>query len=251
MHQRNKRETDGIHATLSEEQIRLLDKIDFPWTPRRHRLQTAWNAKYQELTDFYEEHGHVRMKRGTSLYWWTVVQRRKRAGIQQYVPLTMEQIRLLDKINFTWNPKEDKQERLRAMWQAKYRHLAEFYNKHGHLKVKYGSGLYTWMANQRQRRVGKGNLATLTDEQVRLLDEVGFSWAPTGGPHETAWHTKYRELANFYKQHGHTNVTAPGSLYTWTVNQRRRQIGKGDCVPLNDEQIRLLDDIGFPWAQKA
>ena len=248
MHQRTKRETEGIHAPLSDEQIRLLDTLDFPWTPRKDKLQTEWNAKYQELANFYEEHGHVRIKHGTRLYWWALVQRRKRAGIKPYAPLTNDQIQLLDKINFTWNSKEDEQERIQAFWHTKYQKLVDFYNKHGHLKVKYGSSLYTWIVNQRQRRMGKGNHRLLSDEQIRLLDEIDFSWAPTGGPHEIAWNTKYQELAEFCKQHGHPNVMAPSSLYTWMVNQRRRRAGKGDCVPLKDKQIRLLDEIGFPWA---
>mmetsp|Transcript_44651 Transcript_44651/g.107630 ORF Transcript_44651/g.107630 Transcript_44651/m.107630 type:complete len:439 (+) Transcript_44651:169-1485(+) len=249
VNQRNKRASKGTHAPLSEEQIRLLDQIDFPWTPREDGLHDTWDAKYQELVDFFEEHGHVQVKFGTSLYQWAAVQRRKRAGIKPYAPLTGEQIQLLDLVDFCWSPEQDAQERLQTAWYANYLKLVDFNNKYGNLKVKYGSSLYTWMVNQRQRRRGKENHAAITEEQIRLLDEISFPWAPTGGSREIAWQTKYQELAEFYKQHGHfKKVKAPTSLYTWMVSQRQRRAGKGGFLPLTDEQIRLLNEIEFPWS---
>ncbi|CAJ1945874.1 unnamed protein product [Cylindrotheca closterium] len=259
----NNVKSKGNHAPLSEEQIRLLDKIDFQWTPREDLLETEWNANYQKLANFYNKkhhhhhHHHPRnshhkapLELNSSLHHWAAIQRRKRQGIKPYTPLTSRQIQLLDQIHFSWNPEQDERDRQLAVWHAKYHVLVNFYNKHGHLKVKYGSSLYQWMVTQRQRRYGTGKQTPLSPEQVRLLNAIGFSWAPTGGPHEIAWYNKYQELAKCYREHGDLRaaIKAPSTLYTWMVNQRQRRAGKGDFSPLNEEQIRLLDEIHFEWS---
>lgn len=245
IHQRNNR---GSQVSLSDEQIRLLDKINFSWTPKQNKLREEWNTRYKELALFYTEHGHTRVTAGSSLYYWTVVQRRKYAGIKPYAALTNEQTKMLDSINFVWNPEKYEKDRLHAAWLRRYQKLDDFFKIHGHLKVEHGSSMYTWMVKQRQRRFGKGGYSPLTEEQVQMLDDIGFSWEPTGGPRDVAWNRRYQELAEFYKQNGHPNVVGPSSLYTWMINQRQRRAGKGHCVPLTDKQIRLLDEIEFPWA---
>ncbi|CAJ1967624.1 unnamed protein product [Cylindrotheca closterium] len=115
-------------------------------------------------------------------------QRRKRTGKTRLLPLTNEQIRLLDKIDFPWNPnKKGINERV---WHIKYQELVGFYEKHGHLNVDYGSSLYQWIIRQRQRRNGKHS--PLTDEQIRLLDDVDFPCTPNSTL--MVWHIKYQEL---------------------------------------------------------
>ena len=247
VNQRNKRAGKGNHSPLTQEQIQMLDKIEFPWAPR-----SDWKTMYDQLAQIYHRDGHLQnIKYKSSLYVWMETQRRKRMGHEGYAPLTKEQVRLLDEIQFCWNPSGEKQERQQEAWEENYQNLVEFYQKHGHLKVPSGSNLYTWMVYQRVKRDGKGKYTPLTKEQIRLLDDINFPWAVTNGgtvsAHEWTWHQKYQELVDFQRQHGHWNVKRPSSLYTWMINQRRRRAGKGNCAPLSDEQIRLLDEAEFPW----
>eukprot|EP00526_Cylindrotheca_closterium_P022751 CAMPEP_0113621664 /NCGR_PEP_ID=MMETSP0017_2-20120614/11081_1 /TAXON_ID=2856 /ORGANISM="Cylindrotheca closterium" /LENGTH=177 /DNA_ID=CAMNT_0000531435 /DNA_START=357 /DNA_END=890 /DNA_ORIENTATION=- /assembly_acc=CAM_ASM_000147 len=167
--------------------------------------------------------------------------------MKRYSPLTDDQIRLLDEIDFPWvvDPYE-------ARWDAKYQELVDFYNKNGHLWVERPSALYSWIITQRRKRRGKGGTIPLTNEQIRLLDEIDFPWTPTEGRRqresfERKWQSRYQELADFYKEHGHLKVKYQSSLYYWTVTQRRRRRGEGGRTPLTDEQIQLMDEIHFSW----
>ncbi|CAJ1938705.1 unnamed protein product [Cylindrotheca closterium] len=238
--QRSKRRRK-TQAALTDEQIRLLDQVDFPWEPRKERFERGWIVKYQELARLYEKDGHPKaVKYQSSLSAWMNKQRRRRFGKGDHKLLTDKQIRLLDTIDFPWAPHE-------IGWHTKYQALVDFYKEHGHVNVQNGSSLHNWARNQRSKRVGKGFGAPLTREQIRLLDGIGFTWAPTGGPHQIAWQKKYQELAEFYKTYGNLKVKAPSSLYTWMRTQQYRRAGKGACLPLTDEQIRPLDEICFPW----
>jgi hypothetical protein len=106
------------------------------------------------------------------------------------------------------------------------------------------------MAVQRQRRAGKGYRASLTDEQIRLLDEINFPLSLKRGRSDRAWRTKYQEVVDFYKQNEHLHFKYKSSLYNWMVTQRQRRGGKGSLEPPTDEQIRLLDEIEFSWTPK-
>src|SRR5450755_3246925 len=76
----------------------------------------------------------------------------------------------------------------------------------------------------------------LTDEQIRLLDQIGFSW----NSREDAWHTRYREARAFQDQHGHLNATFHTPLGAWLYQQRK----KHRAGRLTGEQERLLHDLG-------
>jgi len=233
--QRSKR--DGKLKPLTDDQIRLLDEIDFQWDMKRN---TAWNERYQELIEFKKKHGHFNAEYNSSLYLWQQVQRRKRKGQQKYTPLTDDQIRLLDEIDFPWVAGK-----VRTTWDANYKKLADFYEEHGHSTVKKAHPLYTWTLRQRQKKAGSYSLTPLTNEQIQLLDDLDFAWDALRGPNGTGWKKNYQELADFYKEHGHLNVDRKRTLYHWMNNQRRSLAGTSGRRKLTDEEIRLLDEIGF------
>eukprot|EP00526_Cylindrotheca_closterium_P012384 CAMPEP_0113654284 /NCGR_PEP_ID=MMETSP0017_2-20120614/29074_1 /TAXON_ID=2856 /ORGANISM="Cylindrotheca closterium" /LENGTH=475 /DNA_ID=CAMNT_0000567421 /DNA_START=83 /DNA_END=1510 /DNA_ORIENTATION=- /assembly_acc=CAM_ASM_000147 len=231
--QRRKRSGTGGCIPHTDEQIRLLDDIDFQWD-----MLDQWNDKYQELVEFKKKHGHLRVGRKSSIYDWQEVQRRKRNGMDGYSPLTDDQVRLLDEIDFPWDA------RRQTLWNDKYQELVEFKKKHGHLRAEYRSSLYVWQEVQRRKRSGTGGYIPLTDEQIRLLDDIDFPW---GTERKTAWNNKYQELVEFKKNHGHLRAEYRSSLFLWQEVQRRKRNGTKGYSPLTDEQIRLLDDIDFPW----
>ncbi|KAL3932689.1 MAG: hypothetical protein SGBAC_010732 [Bacillariaceae sp.] len=178
--QRQKRAGTGGRSPLSEERIRALDEINFPWFPEGLTVkhEDSWQIRYQELAEFYKMHGHHRVKTRSPLYNWMLAQRQKRPGKEGCdAPLTEEQIRLLDDINFPWEPERARM--LLEAWRSRYQELKEHYSTHGHSKVSKASSttLYYWMVTQRRKRDGKNGRSPLTEEQIRLLDEIEFPWA--------------------------------------------------------------------------
>eukprot|EP00985_Skeletonema_marinoi_P018263 scaffold10166_cov127-Skeletonema_marinoi.AAC.7 len=69
-------------------------------------------------------------------------------------------------------------------WTQRYNELLEFKRIEGHCRVPHGyppnKKLSWWVMNQRaqhtQRQTGKSNW--LTDERIKLLEDIGFVWSP-------------------------------------------------------------------------
>ncbi|KAL3929638.1 MAG: hypothetical protein SGBAC_012125 [Bacillariaceae sp.] len=132
-------------------------------------------AKYNELVDFCNQHGHLKVENHESLYGWIKFQRKRRAGEKSCAALSLEQIRLLDEIEFEW-----KAERYDERWNDKYNDLAKFRQKYGHcLPDANLAGLYIWSDMQRSKR----KKALLSKEQINLLDGIDFSWEEEKRPH--------------------------------------------------------------------
>eukprot|EP00526_Cylindrotheca_closterium_P004475 CAMPEP_0113623538 /NCGR_PEP_ID=MMETSP0017_2-20120614/12112_1 /TAXON_ID=2856 /ORGANISM="Cylindrotheca closterium" /LENGTH=768 /DNA_ID=CAMNT_0000533497 /DNA_START=152 /DNA_END=2459 /DNA_ORIENTATION=- /assembly_acc=CAM_ASM_000147 len=238
--QRQRREGRNRRSPLSEEQIKLLDDIEFPWKPDRY--DSKWYAKYQ-LERFQQNHGHCapRKKTHTRLYSWSLAQRSKRdKGI-----LSAEQIQLLDKIDFPWEVNRG------AKWLVIYDELVEYCNQHGHLRVSEedDSKLYEWMALQRKRYHGiVKTRRAMTDNQIEKLEALHF-WCWSLDWRERTWHAKYTEVVEFYKEHGHTRVDKKDhpSLYNWIQTQGKRYKELKGHKPLSEEELELLEQIDFPF----
>eukprot|EP00526_Cylindrotheca_closterium_P009013 CAMPEP_0113637880 /NCGR_PEP_ID=MMETSP0017_2-20120614/19839_1 /TAXON_ID=2856 /ORGANISM="Cylindrotheca closterium" /LENGTH=501 /DNA_ID=CAMNT_0000548951 /DNA_START=143 /DNA_END=1645 /DNA_ORIENTATION=- /assembly_acc=CAM_ASM_000147 len=236
-HQRKRRDGKKRHAPLSDEQIRLLDDIEFPWIPNRY--EAKWYAKYNELARFQKEHGHCRPTKPThaKLYEWSKDQRKKR----QKGLLSVDQIEQLDKIDFPWEANTTK-------WIEMYRELKDHHNDKGHLRVGQddNSNLYDWMDAQRTLYHGIVKKPIMADIQIEKLEEISFCWSLDGK--ERAWHEKYTEAVELYKEHGHIRVTKKNkpSLYNWIQSQVKRYKGQKGHKPLSEEELELLEQIDFP-----
>ncbi len=129
-------------------------------------------------------------------------------------------------------------ESLGATWDERYGELLAYRDEHGNVNVSASStGLGVWVTTQRQtRKNGK-----LSEEKIRLLDELGFVWEPF----DAKWEQKYLELLSFKETHGNVNVPRHYStdLGTWVHNQRHnRKVGA-----ISEDRIQRLDEIGFEW----
>ena len=141
---------------LSEERVRKLEDLGFVWNPKS--TQPTWDERLGELRKYKSEHGDCNPKRHGSLGEW-VKNLRKRKG-----KLSDERVQKLDDLGFVWDARS-------TPWDERVNELTKYKSNHGDCNVPESQGsLGIWVANQRQRK-GK-----LSEERVRKLDALGFSW---------------------------------------------------------------------------
>ena len=217
--------------------------------PDQHNFLTArmsdpWEARFQELMEFKEEHGHcnVPSKHKGGLGMWA---RRNR-------------------------------------WEARLRELKEFKDEHGHCNIsrKYPGGLMYWVYRQRSKKASGG----LDPIQVQKLEELGFRWGKdvkdcglseaalgtgvaaaqddTDSTNQSSllvegdskqesntcsaeWESRLQELKKFKEEHDHCNVPSrhPGGLGDW-ANEQRSEKATG-C--LESGRAQKLKELGFQW----
>lgn len=145
-----------------------------------------------------------------------------------------------------------------ASWDDYYRVCKKYAEKHGSLIMSQSyeeDGLFParWLATQRRRYTGKIK-PPMTEEEVRLLNEIGMDWDPRDV--NGRWEYWYEKLCEYKQEHGNLNIPSSNSskyksLYTWTNNQRYRKSGKDGYPSLSSEQIDKLNKIGFEWQLKS
>lgn len=220
---------------LSKYRIELLNQIDFKYS---FDILEIWNEKYNLLVEFYNENGHSdvphKYTKNPSLRFWVQAQRTNFKKNR----LSVEQINLLNQINFTFSFKKSEE------WNKKFNLLKEFYYINGHSNVprKYiekNISLGHWVSNQRQY-FKKNKLST---ERIQLLKQLNFKFNLFD-----IWKEKYDVLVEFYHNNGHSHVPwkykENPSLRVWTDVQRQN-FKKNK---LSDNQIKLLNEIGFKFS---
>ena len=78
----------------------------------------------------------------------------------------------------------EKASRSRTLWDDKFNELKEYKSKHQHCNVHQKSGpLGAWVAKQRYEylRKQKKEPSQMTDDRIKLLEEIGFNWTLTLG----------------------------------------------------------------------
>lgn len=242
---------------LTLEQIINLDVIgffQFQWDPvqaeytPRIRVPEYWFDKYQELQDYFTANGHSSIPRGhanTQLVAFVSDQRRdyKKVGHGQLSEL---QIRLLDKLEFKWMVEDDG-----TTWDTRYLELRSYRQKHGTCAVRHeeNEALARWVSEQ-QREYEAEDHGTLTEENVRLLNELDFEWNVSSPADLEHWQTMFEQLQEFKRTHGHcvvpTGYEFNPALADW-VKRQRSDFHKNGHGNLTEEQIKGLNDSGFLW----
>eukprot|EP00526_Cylindrotheca_closterium_P007950 CAMPEP_0113660434 /NCGR_PEP_ID=MMETSP0017_2-20120614/32897_1 /TAXON_ID=2856 /ORGANISM="Cylindrotheca closterium" /LENGTH=675 /DNA_ID=CAMNT_0000575067 /DNA_START=74 /DNA_END=2098 /DNA_ORIENTATION=- /assembly_acc=CAM_ASM_000147 len=238
MHNQRRQHT-GNPRPLSDERIRLLNDIDFEWTPAR--MEALWLAKYNKLVQFQQDHGHCQPKasKHKSLYDWSLTQR----NVYEEGVLSTERIKLLDKIDFPWKHR-------RHEWNEMCRELVGYCNQHGHLRVSENDNpdLHEWMGIQRQRYHGIIEPA-LSPDQIEKLEQTCFCWSLDW--RDRTWHEKYTEIVEFFKEHDHVRVIKKDnpSLYNWIQTQEKRYKEMQGQKPFSKEELELLEQVNFPFLE--
>ncbi|HEY1717781.1 MAG TPA: Helicase associated domain protein, partial [Verrucomicrobiae bacterium] len=207
-------------------------------------LYASWDVWFGKLKAFNERFGHCNVEQGweedSALAAWVSAQRtHKNRGV-----LYPDRIRLLEELGFVWDFQTQKTQ---ETWMRWYRELENYAREHGNPHVPRthtNSKLASWVWIQRIRRDKPyGKSPALTDEQITLLNKLGFLW----DAREEKWAERFEELKRFKEQHGHYDVEQvegeQGKLSSW-VSVQRKQNSSGELKP---ERKAKLDSEGFQW----
>lgn len=217
-------------------------------------LSASWEYMYSAAVRYYDAHGNLEAEKryvteeGYSLGAWLNTQRLVYAGKSCGI-LTDEQVERLNAIGMRWESVKD------AAWEKNFAAAKEYFAEHGDLlpsvtdKAYRGVKLGRWIAQLRSYRKSGIRSAYLTDERIKLLDEIGMVWDVP----DYLFEKNYAALLDYYRENGNADVpsyyiTADGlRLGAWVFNVRNRKSGVGQGAELTDEQIRRLDELGFCW----
>jgi hypothetical protein len=222
-------------GALSKEHKTKLDNIGFAF-----KLTPPWISRYKELVKYKESHGHCNVPCShETLGGWISYQRTKYAGGK----MSKNHINMLHKIGFVWRLVESTKKGSPVAWSTRYNELVTYKEKHGDCNVPWkDQPLGTWVHNQRSKYLTGG----LSGERIELLNRIGFVWKLFNSD-KVPWISRYNELVNYKKQHGHCNVSgnnAVDGLSRWVLCQRAFYAnGK-----LSKDCIKLLNEIGFSWS---
>ncbi len=216
----------------------------------------AWQERYNELKEFYNTHGHTNVPSSHTnkrLNRWVTNQRSLRK--QGKKSMTMDRIRALDTIGFSWEG--------RMTWDKRYEQLKTFHETYGHSRVPINWNdnieLGRFVAAQRHQyklreaeAPGGGNKkkSTLTKERFQKLQRLDFVF-DVSDVASKAWDERYNELQSFFDENGHSNVSVKHEhdLWRWCDSQRiaYRQMIQGNKSSMTKEKIQKLNKIRFVW----
>ncbi|MBR1677711.1 MAG: Helicase associated domain protein, partial [Clostridia bacterium] len=232
---------------LTQDQIDRFNSIGMIWDTKSDR---TWEKGYAKLLDYYKQYGDINVSAtyktadGFRLGDWLSNRREKGKGLSE------DKKTKLNALGMVW-VKEDS-------WEVRYALAKEYYEKNGNLKVAIdykpqGICLNKWVNEQKQIYNGRRKGKSLTDEQIRRLEEIGIIWGNEKDlKNEAAWYSQCGEAEKFFLSNGHLNVpesysgTNGKKLSGWVKRQRNNR-KKGT---LTAKQIEMLDRIDMVWEIK-
>ena len=239
-----------IYGTLDEHRIKKLESIGMVWDSVR---DISWQRYYASAKRYYEANGDLKVpvqyvdEDGLRLGSWISNLRTYRKDGSQKSYMSSERIALLDAIGMIWDVYD-------YTWQRNYAAAVEYHRKHGDLNVPKGYvsddgiRLYLWLQNLRvaYRRNDRAN--RLSDDQVRMLSELGFEWR---SQHDVAWDKGCSYAKAYFDTHG--NLDVPTSYKTpdgfklgdWLSNQREKYA----TGTMKQERIDRLNQLNMIWTK--
>ena len=219
--------------SLTPNQLKRLNSLGFSWDP----LAARWEKGFAALKKFHKREGHCVVPRGKDddgldIGNWSNAQRGKKDS------LTPSQLKRLNSLGFSWDPRAEQ-------WEKGFAALQKFHKREGHCVVPRGNednglDIGNWSIAQRAKK------DSLTPNQLKRLNSLGFSWDPFA----EQWEARFEALQKFKQREGHCRVAKKYqegelNLGAWVMNQRSKK------DTLTPEQIARLDRIGFSWDPRA
>lgn len=238
---------------LSLDRILLLEDLGIKWSDvKRGVLDRKWLIMYKETLKYYNENGNLVIPND---YIVTI------NGIDYLLKKW-----IINQKNYLNSGKlsEDKKELfiklinlsdITCVYDLKfmkyYTLCKEYYIEHGDLHVPFNYEVIVngkviklgWWINS-QRMSYKGKRAKLSDEKIKMLEQLGMIWE-VSGIREKEWIRKYELLKAYYDTNGdlfvpHNYTVEGANLDSWLLHQKSLyRNGK-----LSNERISKLREIG-------
>eukprot|EP00584_Thalassiosira_punctigera_P022558 CAMPEP_0172567880 /NCGR_PEP_ID=MMETSP1067-20121228/117597_1 /TAXON_ID=265564 ORGANISM="Thalassiosira punctigera, Strain Tpunct2005C2" /NCGR_SAMPLE_ID=MMETSP1067 /ASSEMBLY_ACC=CAM_ASM_000444 /LENGTH=522 /DNA_ID=CAMNT_0013359327 /DNA_START=74 /DNA_END=1642 /DNA_ORIENTATION=+ len=223
----------GEDGNISEQQMMLIASMH-----SAGKNKQKWQDKFESLRRYKEMHGHTNVPRSydESLSKWCATQRLRCKELMKgdpKTPMTRLQFQALESIGFNMCRKRKLYDRtvLDKNWDDKYNELLQYKEKHGNCDVAVRKGyeeykqLANWAGLQRRKYKAKqtgtkaGRTTGITDDQIKKLASVGFSFSL-----QDDFDTRFKHLVEFKKEFGHTKVpvfyTGYNNLGRWAKRMR-------------------------------
>lgn len=214
---------------LSPEKREILLELGFDLDP----IGTAWQKRIDELSAYVEVHGHCNVMRNENESLAQFL-----SGVRaayQKGKLVPERIAALEKLGIVWG------DQWARLVEDTIHKMRLYHLKHGELpptnirlkaeRILIGRALILRRAYQAGR---------LTDEQIRRLKELSFSFEPDA----ERWRSRYNELAEYVASGGNPNRIPNNDPLRGWVRNIKKTYRKGSLTP---ERIELLEKIGLLW----
>lgn len=245
---------------IPEEHKVKLEKLQFPFTDA-HNIEwdKAWEAKYNELVDYYRKNGRAWIKRIKdknnplkSLSDWCALQR----SYHKHNNLSEDRVQRLNQIKFPWSipnlgmlPDDES-------WFEKYLELEEFKKKNGHCHPPQvnpngtSNRLGRWVNDQMTLK-NVGRVRRSTKERVFLnpireeyLTELGVDWNYELSKHKKSFNEKVNKFINFRNQH--PDLKPPKGKYKKERDWLAQMRYKFDTLPDWKKKILVEEKIINP-----
>lgn len=164
--------------------INKKDKEDKISTSKCDRDDANWNDMLQRLISYHNQNGiwNVSIKDDKILQRWVWDQRKAyrlyHEGKESV--LKMEWIKLLDDVNFDWGSSRATSASSISdyLWFKEYEQFLDFFEANGRSKAHKHEQCYCWQTAQKHQYWNRkqGKKSQMTDERIKLLEEVGFNW---------------------------------------------------------------------------
>ena len=218
-----------LNDTLDKNSIDKLNNIGFVWNV----LDAVWFEKYNELVYYKEKHGHcnvsVNCEEDKPLLLWMY----RQAHLKRINKLSKDRVKLLDDIGFIWNRSKD------ISFEDRIKALKEYKNKYGTCNINSESefdSLRNWvLATRKNKRKGK-----LTEEQITILDEIGFCWDAK----EAVWFETFNILDKHVKEHGTVKMSSKLAYYNKVTIWLSKQKKYNEEGKLDDKRKSMLKSLG-------
>lgn len=197
-----------------------------------------WQEKFDDLKKYKELQGDTNVPRSydDGLSKWCATQRMRCKEVMNgdnKTPMTRTQFQALESIDFDMDRKRKIYDRsvIDKKWEDKFNELLQYKEKHGNTDVAVRKGfeeykqLANWAGLQRRKYRAKqtgtkaGRTTGITDEQIKKLASVGFSFSL-----QDDFDTRFKHLLEFKKEFGHTKVpvfyTGYNNLGRWAKRMR-------------------------------
>ena len=166
---------------MTLERLSVLEHVKFPFALRGDEF---WKANYDRLREYHSATGHCRVPHSFApnpkLGEFVTDQRRQQRLRLEGKPslMTDERKAKLDALGFEFSIRE------RVGWDQRLTELLQYRNAHGNCEVPQNyapnKALGKWVAKQREQyriREKEGKKSSLTDERMKKLEDIGFTWA--------------------------------------------------------------------------